>query len=90
MNEDLPYDVKTRRADIRAVATQARSTGAKVKLQGDRVVIDSKVYKLSTHYSMFPLNLALRQHVQSGQPRTLLPSTVSTLFLVTSIQQSLP
>ena len=49
VNEDLPYDIKTRRADIRAVATQARSTGAKVKLQGDRVVIDSKVYKLSTH-----------------------------------------
>ena len=29
INEDLPYEVKTSRADIRAVAKQAKSSGAK-------------------------------------------------------------
>ena len=48
VNEDLPYEIKTRRADVRAVANQAKSVGARVKLQGDRVVIDSKVYTFNT------------------------------------------
>ena len=48
INEDLPYEVKTRRADIRAVAKQAKSSGAKVKLQGDRVYIDNTVFTFDT------------------------------------------
>ena len=48
VNEDLPYEIKTRRADVRAMANQAKSVGARVKLQGDRVVIDSKVYTFNT------------------------------------------
>ena len=48
INEDLPYEVKTGRADIRAVAKQAKSSGAKVKRQGDRVYIDNTVFTSDT------------------------------------------
>ena len=48
INEDLSYEVKTRRADIRAVAKQAKSSGAKVKRQGDRVYIDNTVFTSDT------------------------------------------
>ena len=50
VNEDLPAEVKTQRAELRAIANQARSAGASfVKLQGDKVKIDNKVY---THSSI--------------------------------------
>ena len=50
VNEDLPSEVKTQRAELRAVANQARTAGARhVKLQGDKVTIDNKVY---THDSI--------------------------------------
>ena len=45
VNEDLPSEVKSQRADLRSVANHARSVGARfVKLQGDKLTIDNRVY----------------------------------------------
>ena len=48
INEDLPYEAKKKRADIRSVAKHAKSQGAHVKLQGDKVTINSATYTQDT------------------------------------------
>ena len=49
INEDLPAEIKSQRAVIRAVSIQARAAGARtVKLQGDRVIIDNRTYTYET------------------------------------------
>ena len=69
-NEDLPAEIRTQRAELRAIANQARSAGAiVVKLQGGKLTIDSKVY---THSSIkeppakFSLEAARTKYVNDG------------------------
>ena len=59
VNEDLPPEAKSMRSDIRAISIQARTSGAKtVKLMGDRVLIDGKMYTHANLHSL-PLKYSL-------------------------------
>ena len=56
INEDLPSEVKSQRSDLRAVSIQARQAGARtVKLAGDKLTINNRVYTYDTINSVPPI-----------------------------------